>query len=233
MFCSGLEYLRRFVLWRHSFAVTKAAWLQNCARRVLRIFRFEVHVTGRIPSTGLLVCNHLSYLDILLLAALTPCIFVAKSEVKYWPFFGWFACLAGTIFVCREKRTQATKAASQIEAALGKGVLVVLFAEGTSSGGETVLPFKSSLLEPAVRREHSVTAGFLAYELADGNVSEELCYWKDMTLVPHLINLLSKRSIRGSVSFAQLQPGFGNRKELAQQLRAEVLRLRKHWQLNA
>jgi len=57
-------------------------------------------------------------------------------------------------------------------------------------------------------------------------VSEEVCYWKDMTLVPHLVNLLSKRTIRASVRFTQLREGSTNRKELARQLHSEVLRLK-------
>lgn len=79
-------------------------WLQNSSRRLLRVFRIETQFTGDIPSSGLLVCNHLSYLDIVVLAAITPCVFVAKREVKKWPVFGWFARLAGTVFVHREQR---------------------------------------------------------------------------------------------------------------------------------
>ena len=92
---------------------------------------------------------------------------------------------------------------------------------------QTVLPFKSSLLEPAARQAHSLTAGLLQYELGDGDGSEEVCYWKDMTLVPHLINLLSKRRVHASVRFAQLREGSKDRKELAKQLHSEVLRLKE------
>jgi 1-acyl-sn-glycerol-3-phosphate acyltransferase len=194
---------------------------------MLRAFRVDQRSVGHIPSSGLLVCNHLSYLDILVLASLAPCLFVAKSEVKHWPVFGWFARLAGTIFVRRERRSQAAQSASDVEAALRTGVLVVLFPEGTSSGGETVLPFKSALLEPAVRHTHALTAGFISYELADGVASEEVCYWKDMTLVPHVINLVSKRSVRASVGFTELRRGSSNRKELARQLHSEIMRLRE------
>jgi 1-acyl-sn-glycerol-3-phosphate acyltransferase len=175
----------------------------------------------------LLVCNHLSYLDVLVLAALTPSLFVAKSEVRQWPVFGWFARLAGSIFVNRSKPSQAACSADEIAVALRDDALVVLFPEGTSSGGETVLPFKSSLLEPATRHVHTLTAGLIAYQLNDGEVSEEVCYWKDMTLVPHLINLLSKRAIRASVSFTELRQGSANRKKLARQLHSEVLRLKE------
>jgi len=205
----------------------RAAWLQSSSRRLLRVFRVEHRSFGRVPSSGLLVCNHLSYLDILVLGSLVPCVFVAKSEVKHWPVLGWFARLAGTVFVHRERRSRTAQSAREIEAALRTGDLVVLFPEGTSSGGETVLPFKSALLEPAVRRTYALTAGLIGYELADGDASEEVCYWKDMTLVPHLINLMSKRAVRASVSFTELQLGSANRKELAQQLHSEVMRLKE------
>jgi lyso-ornithine lipid O-acyltransferase len=209
-----------------SLPAARAAWLQSTTRRLLRVFRIETQFTGDIPSSGLLVCNHLSYLDILVLSALAPCVFVAKQEVKYWPVFGWFAKLAGTVFVHREHRSQAVQTVDEIEAALHTGAVVVLFPEGTSSGGETVLPFRSSLLEPAARQTHSLTAGLLQYELGDGDVSEEVCYWKDMTLVPHLINLCSKRTVQASVHFNHLREGNADRKQLARRLHAEVLRMK-------
>jgi 1-acyl-sn-glycerol-3-phosphate acyltransferase len=211
---------------RDSLPSTRAAWLQQSSLRLLSVLQIEVKSTGNIPSSGLLVCNHLSYLDILVLSALAPCVFVAKREVQNWPVFGWFAKLAGTLFVHREQRQQAGRAVNEIECALQAGSLVVLFPEGTSSGGETVLPFKSSLLEPATRQAYSLTAGLLRYKLSDGNVSEEVCYWKDMMLLPHLINLCSKDAIQASVHFSPLRGGHVDRKQLAIQLHAEVLRMK-------
>src|SRR5439155_18547718 len=116
---------------------------------------------------------------------------------------------------------------SEIENALHAGGLVVLFPEGTSSGGDTILPFKSSLLEPAARHVHPVTTGLIQYELADGNASEEVCYWKDMTLVPHLINLLSKRSIRASVHFTRIRRASRDRKKLARLLHQQISKLKE------
>jgi 1-acyl-sn-glycerol-3-phosphate acyltransferase len=224
---SALNYVRHCSFGpAGSQAMARASWLQHSSRRVLRVFNMESQVIGAIPSSGLLVCNHLSYLDILTLASLAPCVFVAKHDVKHWPVLGWFAGIAGTIFVHREKRLQAGRNAREIEIALRNSLLVVLFPEGTSSGGDTVLPFKSSLLEPAVPQAHTLTAGCISYELDDGDVSEEVCYWKDMTLVPHLLNLLSKRTVRVSVYFHQVRNGHSDRKQLARQLHAEVLRLK-------
>lgn len=96
---------------------------------------------------GLLVSNHLSYVDVLVIGAITPAIFVSKNEARHWPVFGALARLAGTIFVRRDKRTDVARLAAEIKNALDAGVLVVLFPEGTSSAGARVLPFKSALLQ--------------------------------------------------------------------------------------
>jgi 1-acyl-sn-glycerol-3-phosphate acyltransferase len=231
---AALEYARCCAFCSSAnLPMERAVWLQKSSRRVLRIFGAETCVVGRVPDNGLLVCNHLSYLDILILAALTPSRFVAKSEVRNWPVFGWFARLAGTIFVERTKRSKTARAAEEIGVALGEGPLVVLFPEGTSSGGETVLPFKSSLLEPATRQLHALTAGLIAYELADGNVSEEVCYWKDMTLVPHLLNFLGKRTLQAFVHFSEAPQETTDRKVLARRLHSEVVRLKTAMSVNS
>ena len=205
----------------------RAQWLQLGCRRVLRVFNAEVRSTGKVPRTGLLVSNHLSYLDILALSSLTPSVFVAKSEVRHWPVFGWFARLGGTLFADRERRLQVGELSKEVRAVLDSGALVILFPEGTSSDGQTVLPFKSSLLEPVTGCGHSLTASLIAYRLEDGDVGEEVCYWKDMTFVPHLINLLSKKRVEVAVQFSELRKGSTNRKELARQLHAEVLKLKQ------
>jgi 1-acyl-sn-glycerol-3-phosphate acyltransferase len=204
----------------------RAAWLQQTASRLLPVFGIRPEVRGEIPAGGLLVCNHLSYLDILVLAALAPCVFVAKQEVKSWPVFGWFAQLGGTVFVRRERRSQAAQTVDEIELVLRSGQLVILFPEGTSSSGDTVLPFKSSLLEPAVNPAHPLAVGCLHYELETGDVREEVCYWKDMTLVPHLVNLCSKRGLRAQARFKPVPNRSPDRKELARQLHAAVLALK-------
>jgi 1-acyl-sn-glycerol-3-phosphate acyltransferase len=204
----------------------RALWLQRVSRRVLRIFKLEPQVTGPVPSSGLLVSNHLSYLDVLVLMAITPAIFVAKREVKYWPVIGWLATLAGTLFIDRERRSDVWQLTGEIQTVLNQGTLVILFPEGTSTNGQGVLPFKSSLLEPAVRQTHPITVGCVGYALDDGDVSEDICYWGDVTFFPHMLNLLSKRAVRASVRFARFERGGTDRKELARQLRLEVLKLK-------
>lgn len=87
----------------------RSLWLQQVCRRVLRVFKVEVTTQGPIPLKGLLVSNHLGYLDILVLSAVAPAVFIARSEVKRWPIFGWFAILAGTLFVRRPRRSDIAR----------------------------------------------------------------------------------------------------------------------------
>jgi lyso-ornithine lipid O-acyltransferase len=224
---AGLRYMFMVAFRRGGYLSTvRANWLQRGCRRALRVFSVEVKPQGPIPTSGLLVCNHLSYLDILVLGALAPAAFVAKREVKFWPILGLFATLAGTVFVDRRKRTRVGEATEKMEDLLKTGVVTVLFPEGTSSDGRTVLPFKSALLEPATKSSCSSSVAWLGYELEDGNPGEEVCYWKDMILVPHLLNLLTKRCLRASVLFATPQRQTIGRKELARVLHAEIVRLK-------
>src|SRR5882757_6216546 len=83
----------------------RAAWLHRSSRRHLKIFGYSADTAGTIPKTGLLVSNHLSYLDTLAICATTPAVFVSKAEVKKWPLFGWLATLGGTVFIERTRRT--------------------------------------------------------------------------------------------------------------------------------
>ena len=206
--------------------LARAAWLSRSSRRHLKIFGYTADVAGEIPRRGLLVANHLSYLDILAICATAPAVFVSKAEVRRWPLFGWLATLGGTVFIERERRTHVGAVNREIENALTEGVLVVVFPEGTSSDGTEVLPFRASLLEPALRGGHEISVGYLHYELDDGAARKEVCYWGDHTFFPHLIHLLGKKSVRATLRFGKFQRTTDDRKELAQQLRAAVLELK-------
>jgi lyso-ornithine lipid O-acyltransferase len=205
----------------------RAAWLHRASGRTLRLFQIKAQATGPAPVRGLLISNHLSYLDILVLSSLTPAVFVSKHDVKYWPVFGQFAVLGGTVFVDRTRRFQVGRVNDEITTALNQGALVVLFPEGTSSNGQTLLPFKSSLLEPATDPSWPLAIGWIHYEIDDGDAGEEVCYWGGHTFFPHMLNLLSKRHVRVMVRFGQRSERSRDRKELAQQLRAEILALKE------
>lgn len=206
--------------------LARAAWLHRASRRHLRIFNYSATITGPAPKSGLLVSNHLSYLDILAISAATPAVFVSKADVRHWPLFGWLAKLAGTVFVERERRTQVGQVNRQIQQALDEGALVVLFPEGTSTNGEDVIPFRSSLLEPAASGTQPISVGCLHYELENGDARNEVCWWGDHSFLPHLLNMIGKKSIRATLRFAPFERTTNDRKELAKQMREAVLKLK-------
>jgi 1-acyl-sn-glycerol-3-phosphate acyltransferase len=226
---AAVDYVRALGVCRRSESLRqRALWLQRWSRIVLRLIGLELHHHGTPPSSGMTVSNHLSYLDILAYSALVPCVFVAKKEVASWPVLGLFARMAGTIFVDRTRRMKVADANRCIAETLKSGVVVVLFAEGTSSDGRAVLPFYPSLLEPVAISLCPVAPAAIQYHLIEGSVPDEVCYWRDMALLPHLANLFSKRQVVARVAF-----GAGtavsiphSRKETAQQLYRQVADLR-------
>jgi lyso-ornithine lipid O-acyltransferase len=200
----------------------RALWLQKWARRLLSALNIHHECVGQPPANGILASNHLSYMDIPILAAHAPIVFVAKKEVRTWPFIGWCTRCAGTLFIDRQKKSDVKRMALEFEPILDTGVLLGLFLEGTSTNGHQVLPFRSSLLEPAESHHWPVTAVRVGYKIEDGSVENEVCYWGDMTFFPHFLNLLSKREIRASVTYGSTLPPGLDRKEMACALHSQV-----------
>ena len=204
----------------------RAGWLHVWCRFACRVLGIHVRLCGSMPRSGLLVCNHLSYLDIIVLSSITPCVFVAKANVAAWALFGWLTRAAGTIFADRRRKLSAAAAIEEIREAMAEGALVVLFPEGTSSDGSGILPFKSTLLQPALDLGCNITAAAIDYSLSGGSVADEICYWRDMTLVPHLLNLLTKPVIKSKLVVAPVVFRCGDRKEIARALREQIIAMR-------
>ena len=127
----------------------RARWLQGSARSILKVLDIKTHVEGQPPMCGLVVSNHLSYLDIIIISVAMPCFFVSKIEVGGWPFFGRAARSGGTIFLDRSSLASAMTVAEQMTERLKLPIPVLLFPEGTSTDGAQVLRFHSRLIDPA------------------------------------------------------------------------------------
>jgi 1-acyl-sn-glycerol-3-phosphate acyltransferase len=147
--------------------------------------------------------------------------------VRHWPLFGHFASLSGACFINRERPGDVGHCNASVLPLLRAGQVIMLFAEGTSSDGQGVLPFYSSLLAPAVESGCLATPAWVGYALEDGRVENEVCYWRDMVLLPHLLNLLTKRAVRACVIFGDSRPAGNDRKQLARSLHSAVQELRK------
>jgi 1-acyl-sn-glycerol-3-phosphate acyltransferase len=205
----------------------RAEWLHRWCGRLLDRLHVTREVSGPTPRPGLVVSNHLSYLDILVIGAHMPCVFVSKSEVKNWPVFGTLTTNSGTVYIDRTRRGDTRNANDGIRSALKQGMRVVIFPEGTSSDGSKVLPFYPSLLEPAVEAGAPITAAYLEYEVEQGSAGRDVAYWGEMTFFPHLLRLLSVEKISARLKFAEAPRTFADRKSAATEMREEVLRLRQ------
>ena len=179
----------------------RALWSQGCARTLNIAYKVE----GRPATQGLVVANHLSYTDVLVLSAEMPCFFVAKMEIGNWPFFGRAARSGGTIFVDRGSSESAKSVAEQMKERLMLSIPipVLLFPEGTSTDGSGVIRFHSRLIDPATSLGVPITAAAIRYTIHDGTPERELCWYGDETFVNHLWKVLGVGGFEAVVQFGE------------------------------
>jgi 1-acyl-sn-glycerol-3-phosphate acyltransferase len=193
---------------------------------ILRRLGMQLESRGTRPAQGLVCSNHLSYLDILVFAAATPCVFVAKREVRRWPVFGVLARCGGTIFVDRQSRSSAEEDTRKIAGVLKEGVPVLLFPEGTSTDGSAVLRFHPTLLEPAVQLTTEITAAAIGYR-AQGAEERDVCWFGDAPFLPHLLRTLARARVVAEVEFFPERSAQPDRKTAALELHERVEAMRK------
>lgn len=207
--------------------VDRAHWLQSACRRILRSLGIHSEVVGDPPQSGVVVANHLSYLDIVILSAAMPCFFVAKAEIGKWPFFGWAARAGGTLFINRSSMASAEKVSAVIAERLALPIPVLFFPEGTSTDGSEVLRFHSRLFEPPVRAGALITTATLRYVLVDGSEERDLCWFGDDPFLPHLWKALGTKGFTAEVRFGKPQV-YPHRRVAADLTHAEISALRNN-----
>lgn len=211
---------------RSNTLIERAQWQQQQARRMLRALEIRVSVSGSFPAEGLIVCNHLGYLDVIAIAAQAPMVFVSKAVVIHWPVIGLLLKAAGTILADRNRRSSATETSSEILHAMESGLPVVFFPEGTSSDGSSVLPFKPALLQIALDTHKPITPAVISYSSKSGDIKNDVCYWGDHTFLTHLIRLAKIRELTASLIIGEAPSLPSDRKAAAQILHAEISKLR-------
>jgi 1-acyl-sn-glycerol-3-phosphate acyltransferase len=228
-----LKFGGELVLKRPATREARAAWLHRFCSSAMRGLGIGVDVVGSYPERGILISNHTGYVDIVTYAALHPCVFCSKAEVRTWPGMGWLATMAGTVFVERGRGGSALEAKSEMQAAVDAGVPVVFFPEGTTTNGTELLPFHSGLLAQAMALGAPVTVAFLHYTLTEDNgpgatVENDVCYWGDVSLLRHIVRFLGLRGVRVEVRFAAQPLALAageNRKQFAVEARSAVFAL--------
>jgi len=207
------------------------AGVQAWAQRMLRILGIPLHVSGEAPVQGpvLLVANHLSWLDILVLHAARHCRFVSKSDVKHWPLIGTLATGGGTLYIEREKRRDAMRVVHHMAESLKRGEIVAVFPEGTTGDGEALLPFHANLIQAAISAGAPVQpVGLRFIDRRTGQYSIGPLYVGDDTLLSSLWRTLAGPAFVAHVRFGQPQQADGrDRREWAHALHAAVDALRK------
>ncbi len=203
----------------------RGQWAQWGARLILASLGIEYSVEGQPPARGVVVANHLSYLDILILSAAMPCCFVAKAEIDNWPLFGWISRCSGTLFLDRASLASAQKVSDMIAERLSLPVPVLFFPEGTSTDGTSLLRFHSRLFEPAILAEAPVTAASVRYILHDGTPERELCWYGDDPFLPHLWKALGVLGFSAEVRFGEPQV-YPHRRVAANSTHAEITAMR-------
>jgi len=178
--------------------------IRRWCKRLLKIFGLHLTVEGGelLPSTPyLLVSNHISWIDIHVINAFKPVRFVAKSEVASWPIFGWMAKQLGTVFIRRDSARHARQVVDQMADVL-KTESVCIFPEGTSSSGETVLPFKPNLFEPAAISDTPVWSLAISYHSRKtGERSLATAFIGDMGLVESMALILKSPDLGVTLHF--------------------------------
>jgi lyso-ornithine lipid O-acyltransferase len=202
-----------------------AEWLHEVCIGGLDAIHLQRTVQGTPPAHGLIVSNHLSYLDILCYSAAVPCVFVSKAEVERWPIFGAYARWSGSVFVRRHDRGDAARANASVSESIESGVPVVLFPEGMTTDGHRVLRFHSTMLQPAIDVGAPITPSAIRYELDDGDPANEVAWWGDTPLLPHVWNLFGKKSVRVKIVFGEPVLEGSDRKTLSHVLHERVVEL--------
>lgn len=208
--------------------VTIFPWVAPRKRRFVVIFWSHVmlrclgvglDVRGDASKeTALVVSNHVSWLDILVLQAAMPVVFVAKSEIRSWPVLGWMVALAGTCFIDRSRRSALRSVHKDLTAHLTVGQSVCIFPEGTTSDGAGVLPFHVGLFESAITARVAVQPVYLHYS------SVAAAYIGDMSLAGSVLRVLLAPRLQVRVLFLPpLSSEKLNRSELSEACRSSIV----------
>jgi 1-acyl-sn-glycerol-3-phosphate acyltransferase len=205
------------------------ALIRRWSRQLLRMLRvstrIEGHPEGDLPGNLLIVANHISWLDIFVLHAVRPSRFIAKAEVRRWPVLGHLVAGCGTLFLDRGRRRDAHRINEQARNALVAGDTIAIFPEGTTTDGRSVLPFRSSLLQPIIDARGHLQPVAIRYLGPGGAYNDAPAYVGETTFLDSFWRVLGERSLVVELTFGpQLAADAKHRGELSGQAEAIIRR---------
>ncbi|XXX77191.1 lysophospholipid acyltransferase family protein [Sorangium sp. So ce134] len=198
----------------------RARLLHGIARELCAMHALRVRVTGALPAPPfVLVANHVSYLDPIVLASLTPCTAIAKQEIGGWPIVGDRARDLGVLLVDRRRPESGARVLRSALRALRHGVPVLNFPEGSTTRGEEVLPFRKGIFGLARIAGVPIVPAAITYD------APELCWAGDDTFVPHYLRFSMRREASACITFGPPLGDHGGAADLAERARAVILDL--------
>jgi 1-acyl-sn-glycerol-3-phosphate acyltransferase len=205
------------------------AWVQAWSLQLLALWNIRLHVLGQPVMNGpmLLVANHISWLDIVVMHAARHCRFVSKSDIQAWPLIGTLATGCDTLFIQRTNRRDAMRVVQEMTRALQAGDEVAIFPEGTTGDGLKLLPFHANLIQAAIAADAPVQPVALKFlDRQTGAVSLAPAYVGDDSLLVSVWRTLTAEGIDAVVHFGEPQAAQGReRRAWTHALREEVMRL--------
>lgn len=204
----------------------KQALIRNWTLTMLSLCGMRLvvhHDEARLDSRALVIGNHVSWLDIYVINAWRPTPFVSKAEVRQWPVVGWLAEKLGTVFLKREKRSEALRIMHEMAQRLNSGELMCVFPEGTTSNGLDLLPFHANLFQAAVEAGCPVQPVCIMYEDGQGRQSLAPAYTGKMSLGRSLERVLGDRPLVAHLYVGTPIEAGADRRELSSLARASVM----------
>jgi len=175
--------------------------------RLVAMAGVRVEVSGHLPRTrgeaAMIAANHVSWLDMFVVMGVRPARFIAKSEIRDWPVAGWIADRAGTLFIRRERRRDTALINGRVHDALAQGDCIGLFPEGTTTEGDRLLRFHTSLFEPAIANAATIHPAAIRYEHADGTPCAAVAYVGEMSFMESVVQVLAQRGVVAHLAFAE------------------------------
>ncbi|WP_034299607.1 1-acyl-sn-glycerol-3-phosphate acyltransferase [Herbaspirillum sp. RV1423] len=194
--------------------------IRRWSRRLLGICGIQVVIRQLAgtpaPPRALIIANHISWLDIFVVNSMQPCRFVAKSDIRSWPFIGWLCAKTGTIFISRGKASDVRRIFKGLVDSIEAGDRVAFFPEGTTAAQGNLLPFHANLFEAAIDAKVPVQPYALRYLDAQGQYHPAADFIGETTIIESILAILKARSMTAELMQLQAIPSTGaHRRELA------------------
>ena len=186
-------------------AAGRRAQIQRWSARLLRIFRVNLEIVGDSTAVhaeglpGVIVANHVSWLDIFVINAMQPCRFVAKSDIRDWPLLGYLCARSNTIFISRGSRRDVRATFKSLVSAISAGERVAFFPEGTTAAQGTLLPFHANLFQAPIEAAVPLQPLALRYLDPQGRLYSGVDYIGETTFLESMLVVLRGPAIRAQI----------------------------------